>query len=65
MKSNAKSGSVKIENDPAKIAYWMKELFKEGKAVHGDSIGDKLKGKKFVLSFITGAFEAQYSHKER
>lgn len=44
---------------PSILERWMEETFKHGFS-HG-STGDKLKGKKLVLSFTTGAPEAMYS----
>ena len=46
---------------PSILERWMEETFRHGFS-HG-STGDKLKGKKLVLSFTTGAPEALYSHK--
>lgn len=45
---------------PSILERWMEETFQHGFS-HG-STGDKLKGKKLVLSFTTGAPEAMYSH---
>lgn len=45
---------------PSLLQRWMEETFQHGFS-HG-SKGDKLKGKKLVLSFTTGAPEAMYSH---
>lgn len=45
---------------PSILERWMEEVFRHGFS-HG-STGDKLKGKKLVLSFTTGAPEAMYSH---
>lgn len=45
---------------PSILQRWMEETFQHGFS-HG-SKGDKLKGKKLVLSFTTGAPEAMYSH---
>ena len=45
---------------PSILERWMEETFRHGFS-HG-STGDKLKGKKLVLSFTTGAPEALYSH---
>lgn len=44
---------------PSILERWMEETFQHGFS-HG-STGDKLKGKKLVLSFTTGAPEAMYS----
>lgn len=44
---------------PSILERWMEETFRHGFS-HG-STGDKLKGKKLVLSFTTGAPEAMYS----
>lgn len=44
---------------PSILQRWMEETFQHGFS-HG-SKGDKLKGKKLVLSFTTGAPEAMYS----
>lgn len=44
---------------PSLLERWMEETFKHGFS-HG-STGDKLKGKKLVLSFTTGAPEEMYS----
>lgn len=44
---------------PSILHRWMEEIFQHGFS-HG-STGDKLKGKKLVLSFTTGAPEAMYS----
>ena len=46
---------------PSLLERWMEESFKHGFS-HG-SKGDKLKGKKLVLSFTTGAPEGMY-HKD-
>lgn len=48
---------------PSILERWMEETFRHGFS-HG-STGDKLKGKKLVLSFTTGAPEALYSHEGR
>lgn len=45
---------------PSILERWMEETFQHGFS-HG-STGDKLKGKKLVLSFTTGAPEEMYSH---
>ena len=45
---------------PSILERWMEETFRHGFS-HG-STGDKLKGKKLILSFTTGAPEALYSH---
>ncbi len=45
---------------PSILERWMEETFLHGFS-HG-STGDKLKGKKLVLSFTTGAPETMYSH---
>lgn len=45
---------------PSILERWMEETFRHGFS-HG-STGDKLKGKKLVLSFTTGAPEEMYSH---
>lgn len=45
---------------PSILERWMEETFQHGFS-HG-STGDKLKGKKVVLSFTTGAPEEMYSH---
>ena len=45
---------------PSILERWMEETFRHGFS-HG-STGDKLKGKKLVLSFPTGAPEEMYSH---
>lgn len=45
---------------PSLLERWMEETFQHGFS-HG-STGDKLKGKKLVLSFTTGAPESMYSH---
>ena len=45
---------------PSILERWMEETFKHGFS-HG-STGDKLKGKKLVLSFTTGAPAEMYSH---
>lgn len=45
---------------PSLLQRWMEETFQHGFS-HG-SKGDKLKGKKLVLTFTTGAPEAMYSH---
>ncbi len=45
---------------PSLLQRWMEETFQHGFS-HG-SKGDKLKGKKLVLSFTTGAPKAMYSH---
>lgn len=44
---------------PSILERWMEETFQHGFS-HG-STGDKLKGKKLVLSFTTGAPEVMYS----
>lgn len=44
---------------PSILERWMEDTFQHGFS-HG-STGDKLKGKKLVLSFTTGAPEAMYS----
>lgn len=44
---------------PSILERWMEETFRHGFS-HG-STGDKLKGKKLILSFTTGAPEAMYS----
>lgn len=44
---------------PSILERWMEETFRHGFS-HG-STGDKLKGKRLVLSFTTGAPEAMYS----
>lgn len=44
---------------PSLLERWMEETFRHGFS-HG-STGDKLKGKKLILSFTTGAPEAMYS----
>lgn len=44
---------------PSILERWMEETFQHGFS-HG-STGDKLKGKKLVLSFTTGAPESMYS----
>lgn len=45
---------------PSILERWMEETFQHGFS-HG-STGDKLKGKKLVLSFTTGAPASMYSH---
>ena len=45
---------------PSLLERWMEETFRHGFS-HG-STGDKLKGKKLVLSFTTGAPAEMYSH---
>ena len=45
---------------PSILERWMEETFRHGFS-HG-STGDKLKGKKLVLSFTMGAPETLYSH---
>ena len=45
---------------PSILERWMEETFQHGFS-HGNT-GDKLKGKKLVLSFTTGAPEAMYRH---
>lgn len=45
---------------PSILERWMEETFRHGFS-HG-STGDKLKDKKLVLSFTTGAPEEMYSH---
>lgn len=45
---------------PSILERWMEETFRHGFS-HG-STGDKLKGKKLVLSFTTGAPSSMYSH---
>ena len=45
---------------PSILKRWMEETFQRGFS-HG-STGDKLKGKKLVLSFTTGAPASAYSH---
>lgn len=45
---------------PSILERWMEETFRHGFS-HG-STGDKLKGKKLVLSFTTGAPASMYSH---
>ena len=45
---------------PSILERWMEETFQHGFS-HG-STGDKLKGKKLVLSFTTGAPAEMYSH---
>lgn len=45
---------------PSLLQRWMEETFQHGFS-HGRT-GDKLKGKKLVLSFTTGASEAMYRH---
>ena len=45
---------------PSILQRWMEETFQHGFS-HGRT-GDKLKGKKLVLSFTTGAPEAMYRH---
>lgn len=45
---------------PSILQRWMEETFQHGFS-HGRT-GDKLKGKKFVLSFTTGASESMYRH---
>ena len=45
---------------PSILERWMEETFQHGFS-HG-SKGGKLKGKKLVLSFTTGAPESMYSH---
>lgn len=45
---------------PSILERWMEETFRHGFS-HG-STGDKLKGKKLVLSFTTGAPKEMYSH---
>lgn len=45
---------------PSILERWMEETFQHGFS-HG-SKGDKLKGKKLILSFTTGAPESMYSH---
>lgn len=46
---------------PSILERWMEETFQHGFS-HG-STGNKLKGKKLVLSFTTGAPESMYRHK--
>ena len=48
---------------PSLLERWMEETFRHGFS-HG-STGDKLKGKKLVLSFTTGAPAEMYSTKGR
>ena len=45
---------------PSILQRWMEETFQHGFS-HGRT-GDKLKGKKLVLSFTTGAPESMYRH---
>lgn len=45
---------------PSILERWMEETFQHGFS-HGRT-GDKLKGKKLILSFTTGAPEAMYSY---
>ena len=45
---------------PSILGRWMEETFQHGFS-HGRT-GDKLKGKKLILSFTTGAPEEAYSH---
>lgn len=45
---------------PSILERWMEETFRHGFS-HG-STGDKLKGKKLILSFTTGAPQEMYSH---
>lgn len=45
---------------PSILERWMEETFQHGFS-HG-STGDKLKGKKLILSFTTGAPEEMYGH---
>lgn len=45
---------------PSILERWMEETFQHGFS-HGRT-GDKLKGKKLILSFTTGAPEEAYSH---
>lgn len=46
---------------PSILERWMEETFRHGFS-HG-STGNKLKGKKMILSFSTGAPQEMYSHK--
>lgn len=46
---------------PSILERWMEETFRHGFS-HG-STGNKLKGKKMILSFTTGAPQEMYSHK--
>lgn len=48
---------------PSLLERWMEETFRHGFS-HG-STGDKLKGKKLVLSFTTGAPETMYGREGR
>lgn len=48
---------------PSLLERWMEEVFKHGFS-HG-STGDKLKGKKLIISFTTGAPEEAYSKSGR
>ena len=47
---------------PSILERWMEETFQHGFS-HGRT-GDKLKNKKLILSFTTGAPEAMYNHED-